>query len=219
MRGQNPKAVEARERKKAAATQKKEEEARRKEDAKWADDDKHVQAKLSRKAEQEAKQEEKNRRKAELRELEQEEARKVTSNKAGKPAPKKLTRADILLRQVQKKKKKEKEKEKEREETADLLQPNINHLLREERFNALLQGEELVSASGVDAALTQLEGGEGGDKHPEKRMKAAYRQYEEEWIERLRQEYPSLKRSQLKEKIFRQWQKAPENPMNQVQEC
>lgn len=216
MRGQNPRAVEARERKRAAAAQKKEEEARRKEDAKWVDNDKLVTAKLNRKAEQEAKQEEKARRRAELRELEEEEMRKLQSSKATKPAPKKLTRAEILLRQIQAEK--EKQKQEAEHEIVDLLQPNINHILREQKFDALLRGEEVVSASGVDAALEELEG-KDVDKHPERRMKAAYREYEEIWMERFRAECPSLKRSQLKERIFRQWQKAPENPMNQTKEA
>lgn len=63
----------------------------------------------------------------------------------------------------------------------------------------------------------------------------AYTAYEEEWIEILKREVkntdfnslsllnlvefqnPTLKRSQMKEKIWKQWQKAPENPQNQTQ--
>eukprot|EP00657_Telonema_sp_P-1_P010077 TRINITY_DN4370_c0_g1_i2.p1 TRINITY_DN4370_c0_g1~~TRINITY_DN4370_c0_g1_i2.p1 ORF type:complete len:127 (-),score=57.24 TRINITY_DN4370_c0_g1_i2:120-500(-) len=52
------------------------------------------------------------------------------------------------------------------------------------------------------------------DKHPEKRMKAAYKAYEEAQLPLMREDYPNLKLSQYKEKIFQQWQKSPENPMN-----
>eukprot|EP01053_Blabericola_migrator_P000951 Blabericola_migrator_1__950@NODE_1239_length_5016_cov_82_322287_g838_i0_p3_GENE_NODE_1239_length_5016_cov_82_322287_g838_i0NODE_1239_length_5016_cov_82_322287_g838_i0_p3_ORF_typecomplete_len219_score60_55Ccdc124/PF06244_12/2_7e24_NODE_1239_length_5016_cov_82_322287_g838_i030513707 len=214
--GQNPKAVEARERKKAAADAKKLEEAKRKEDAKWVDDDKHINARLSRKAEQEAKAEEKLRKKAELKEIEQDEQSKLQSTKPGKTAaPKKLTRAEILLRQMQADQER-KAQERAAKAQDDLLQPNINHMLREEHINAVLEGTEIVGASGIDAALGQLEG-EAEDMHPERRRKAAYKAYEEEWIERMKLEHPGLKRSQMKERIFKQWQSAPENPVNQAQ--
>ncbi len=63
------------------------------------------------------------------------------------------------------------------------------------------------SSSKGDAALV--------DRHPERRMKAAYAAYEEKWLPILKEENPGLRLSQLKERLFRQWQKAPENPMNQ----
>ena len=50
-------------------------------------------------------------------------------------------------------------------------------------------------------------------------MKAAFAEYEEAQMPIFRAEYPSLKRSQLMEKIFKQWQKAPENPMVQRAEA
>jgi hypothetical protein len=53
----------------------------------------------------------------------------------------------------------------------------------------------------------------GGDAHPERRMKAAWLAYEEKQLPLLRMEKPGLKQSQYKDMIWRQWQKAPENPM------
>lgn len=53
----------------------------------------------------------------------------------------------------------------------------------------------------------------GGDAHPEKRMKAAFLAYEERHLPLLRMEKPGLKQSQYKEMVWRQWQKAPENPV------
>eukprot|EP01056_Protomagalhaensia_sp_Gyna25_P002589 Protomagalhaensia_sp_Gyna_25__2588@NODE_2471_length_1067_cov_11_138132_g2047_i0_p1_GENE_NODE_2471_length_1067_cov_11_138132_g2047_i0NODE_2471_length_1067_cov_11_138132_g2047_i0_p1_ORF_typecomplete_len218_score61_90Ccdc124/PF06244_12/1_8e04Ccdc124/PF06244_12/2_6e30Toxindeaminase/PF14424_6/0_68Toxindeaminase/PF14424_6/2_8e03Borrelia_P83/PF05262_11/6_8BNIP2/PF12496_8/6_8_NODE_2471_length_1067_cov_11_138132_g2047_i0107760 len=217
MRGQNPRAVEARERKKAAADAKKEAEQRAREDAKWVDDDKHTNARINRKAETEAKVEERLRRKLELKELEEEENRKVASTKQAKAQPKKLTRAEIARRQLAAQRQQE-EEAKEKTTQVDLLQPNINHMLREERFNALVEGQDITVASGIDAALEQLEEAPAPDLHPERRRKVAYKEYEEEWIERLKVEHPGLKRSQMKERIFKQWQSAPENPMNQVPE-
>ena len=47
--------------------------------------------------------------------------------------------------------------------------------------------------------------GEGAwDKHPEKRAKAAYLKFEEERMGELKEEYPTLKMSQLKEKLWKE---------------
>lgn len=52
------------------------------------------------------------------------------------------------------------------------------------------------------------------DLHPEKRMKAAFTAYEERRLKELKIEKPSLRLSQLKQMIFKEWQKSPENPLN-----
>lgn len=54
------------------------------------------------------------------------------------------------------------------------------------------------------------------DKHPEKRMKAAYTAFEEKRLAQLKEEQPTLRLSQLKQLIFKEWQKSPENPLNQT---
>ena len=48
-----------------------------------------------------------------------------------------------------------------------------------------------------------MEGGEQ-DKHPEKRAKAAYKNFEDERLKEMRKEYPTLKISQLKEKLWKE---------------
>lgn len=66
------------------------------------------------------------------------------------------------------------------------------------------------------------------DKHPEKRRQAAYMKFEEERLPEMKIEFPGLKLSQYKEKLFKevrnirnsltfnlQWKKSPLNPMNQ----
>jgi hypothetical protein len=42
------------------------------------------------------------------------------------------------------------------------------------------------------------------DKHPEKRLKAAYAKFEEDRLQEMKEEMPGLKLSQYKEKIFRE---------------
>lgn len=53
------------------------------------------------------------------------------------------------------------------------------------------------------------------DKHPEKRLKAAYNSFEEINLPRLKAENPSLRLSQLKQMLRKEWLKSPQNPMNQ----
>ena len=74
-----------------------------------------------------------------------------------------------------------------------------------------------VHGTGVDAALSAMSLGGGGkaDEHPEKRMKAAYKAYEEKMLPEMKIQYPGLKRQQYLDKIFTSWKKSPENPMNQ----
>lgn len=91
---------------------------------------------------------------------------------------------------------------------------NPNIALAEERRQAEEAGQEYVTASSVTgflAAADELP----ADRAPERRLRAAHAAYEAEWLPRMKAEFPSLKRSQLKEKIWKQWLKAPENPMNQ----
>merc|ERR1719312_1920767 len=84
----------------------------------------------------------------------------------------------------------------------------------EENLNRVeIEGE---SASSVTEAIKVLSiaQDEKVDKHPEKRMKAAYTEFEERRLQELKAENKSLKLSQLKQMIFKEWQKHPDNPLN-----
>ncbi|PNW73363.1 hypothetical protein CHLRE_14g629500v5 [Chlamydomonas reinhardtii] len=77
------------------------------------------------------------------------------------------------------------------------------------------RGIEGVDARGVDAALKVLTvKEEEQEKHPEKRMKAAWKAYEERMLPQLKEEKPGLKMSQYKDMLWKTWQKAPDNPLN-----
>lgn len=101
-------------------------------------------------------------------------------------------------------------------DTTDIIN---THELQTKQLNASMKKNgSLVDASGMDAALSVLSvngnGGPGGDIHPEKRMKALHLAFEERMMTQMKEEYPGLKRSQYKEKIFNLWKKSPENPLN-----
>ena len=76
------------------------------------------------------------------------------------------------------------------------------------------------AAQAVPSARRRGDGEQGGkavradDKHPEKRMKAAFKGYEDRELPKLRAEFPTLRRSQLNELLFRNWSRSSENPLN-----
>jgi hypothetical protein len=84
-------------------------------------------------------------------------------------------------------------------------------------INNRLEEDDFVEASGLDAAIDTLEiavGGPGAtiDEHPERRQKALYNAFYEANLPLMKEEYPGLKLSQYKERIFELWKTAPENP-------
>jgi hypothetical protein len=69
-------------------------------------------------------------------------------------------------------------------------------------------------AQTIDEALVVLQVKDDDDKHPEKRMKAAYKAFESVNLPRLKEEHPTFKLSQLKQLLQKEWMKSPENPLN-----
>lgn len=80
-----------------------------------------------------------------------------------------------------------------------------------------------LSASGIDKALEALAltskdrgvSDKDIDRHPERRVKAAFAAYEDRRLPELRKENPGLRLQQIKNLLFKEFQKSPENPMNQ----
>ena len=72
-----------------------------------------------------------------------------------------------------------------------------------------------MQARTVDEAIAVL-GGSGGaakvDKHPERRIKAAFAAFEEREMPRLKAENPTLRMSQLRQVLKKEWMKSPDNP-------
>lgn len=52
------------------------------------------------------------------------------------------------------------------------------------------------------------------DRHPEKRMKAAFKAFEVANMSRIKKENPSLKLSQWHQILYKEWQKSDQNPIN-----
>lgn len=208
--GENSKAATARARKaeaKAVADARKKQEE---EDALWQETDKHVLKKGQRKDDKEKRRMELLERKKENQRLLDEENSKMKgkSQKEGLSGGK-VTRAQIeetLQNELQQQQQQQlPPKEKSHLETP--LEENVNRVIPE---------EGTVEARTIEDAIAVLSTGpEDLDRHPERRMKAAFAAYEDENMPRLKKENPNMRLSQLKQQLKKEWVKAPENPLNQ----
>lgn len=152
-------------------------------------------------------------------------AKKVSAKKAQEE----LARQEKLA-------KKQERKELEAKESAEIssgkLRANNNRGDADERLSttstmsstgALIKDFSSFSIDDALAAMNQNESasqdGDGTeiDRHPEKRAKAAYANFERREMARLKEDNPTLRHSQLKTRLYKLWQKSPDNPMNQQQ--
>ncbi|KAH9961097.1 hypothetical protein BC827DRAFT_1205169 [Russula dissimulans] len=91
------------------------------------------------------------------------------------------------------------------------------------------QEVESFAATGIDNALDLLDvvtakmdkasvGNQAAtiEKHPERRFKAAFNTFVDRELPNIRAEQPGLRLQQYKDLLFKQFQKSPENPFNQV---
>ncbi|EDO45700.1 predicted protein [Nematostella vectensis] len=129
-----------------------------------------------------------------------------TSNSSAK-----MTRAQITEHQAKLAAEQEKLQKQKQQETIhdEPLEENPNQKMAE-----LLEAEGAVEARSVEEAIATLSVEQKIEKHPEKRLKAAYAEFEERELPRLKQENPNLRLSQLKQMLRKDWMKSPENPLN-----
>ncbi|KAM9101307.1 coiled-coil domain-containing protein 124-like isoform 1-T1 [Sarcophilus harrisii] len=147
-------------------------------------------------------------RKKELQRLLEEEDSKL-KGKSPKPlTPGKVTRAQIeeTLRRDQ--------QQKENEDTVDKPKSHLEVPL-EENVNRRVPEEGSVEARTIEDAIAVLSVSEDSDRHPERRMKAAFTAFEELHLPRLKKENPNMRLSQLKQLLKKEWMRSPDNPMNQ----
>lgn len=128
-------------------------------------------------------------------------------NSAAKPQ--KVTRYQLEQSQILSPQEKAQREEEERLRRARIVK------MDELEENTNRQSEDaMVSASSLDEALSQFGiTQEEEDEHPERRMKAAFRAFEEREFPRIKKDNPSLKFSQWKQLLWGEWQKSPENPV------
>eukprot|EP01104_Vermistella_antarctica_P016616 TRINITY_DN5683_c0_g1_i1.p1 TRINITY_DN5683_c0_g1~~TRINITY_DN5683_c0_g1_i1.p1 ORF type:complete len:225 (-),score=54.15 TRINITY_DN5683_c0_g1_i1:47-721(-) len=213
--GVNHRAVATKERRQEAANSAKSSKEKAAEDAIWADNDKQAMKKEGQREAASSK--------AAAKQAAREEARAALAKeeaelaKLGKPkgASRGLTRAQIQA-----------QAQKDREEKArkDAAADGSNGIVAEQplganrnREIAQARADGHVDASGIDSAVQDLSLSEGAteeDRNPERRRKALHKAYEAREFPRLKADNPGMKRQQLKQLCFKNWQKSPENPMN-----
>lgn len=207
--GENTKSAAARARRaqaKAAADARRQQEL---EDAYWKDEDKHVMRKEQRKEEREKRRQEQLERKKELQRLLEEEDSKLKGKSPKQQVPAgKVTRAQIeeTIRRDQQQKESSDTVEKEKTHLEVPLEENINRRVLEEGS---------VEARTIEDAIAVLSVSSAAERHPERRLRAAFSAFEELQLPRLRQQNPNMRLSQLRQLLKKEWMKAPENPMNQ----
>ncbi|CAJ0578371.1 unnamed protein product, partial [Mesorhabditis spiculigera] len=208
--GENSKAAVARERKAEVKKNENEKKQKAAEDALWADDDKQVLKKQQRKEEDEKKRLEQLKRKEENRQAYEEDMANATvkPNVAVKKSEK-VTRAQLAARaeamlRAAEEEKRAKDMEARRLAEIDHLQENVNRLELDESV-----------ARNVEEAIAVLGDNEPDpEKHPEKRLRAAYQKYEEVRLPELKKENPTYRMTQLKQVLWKEWKKSPQNPLN-----
>lgn len=164
------------------------------------DSDKKVLKKQQKKEEQDRKKQEQLKKKAEIKALLQKE--EASTVKAKKLAPVKVTRAEIVKKAIQH----EEEKGKNVVSRGTPLVQNINRLE--------VEGEVARTINEAIAVLNNTH--RNVDRHPEKRLKAAFEKYEARRLNELKSEKVGLRLSQIKEQIWKDWNKSSENPLNHV---
>lgn len=198
--GENSKAVAARARKAAAKEAENTKKALEAEEKAWQDDDKQLLKKRQKQEELEKKRQQQLEKKAEAKALLEKEM--ATIKVGGKQPAAKVVRAEILAATEKRNQAAKVEKKKEEEKP---IEENLNRVI--------IEGE---TAHGIDEALSILSMKDPEvDRHPEKRMKAAYASFEERMMPIIKEQNPTLRLSQLKQILKKEWMKSPENPLNQ----
>ncbi|CAL1372901.1 unnamed protein product [Linum trigynum] len=222
--GVNSKAEEARARKNATESEKKQREAREKEEKYW----KEAEGPKSRAAKKREEEEEKRaeaaarkaeaKRLAELEEKELEKSLKKVDKKATRvsiPVPK-VTEAELRRRREQEQaalEKKSEEAKKKQTRTAE--EEEYERLVLVENTN---RDDSIIDARTVEDAIAHLTVAESlpVDRHPERRLKASFKAFEEAELPKLKEEKPGLTHNQYKDMIWKMWKKSPDNPLNQI---
>ncbi|VFQ69477.1 unnamed protein product [Cuscuta campestris] len=221
--GVNSKAEASRARKSAVETERKDREAREKEDQYWREAE-GSKSRAAKKREEEAeKRAEAAAKKAEARRLAQQEEEELA--KSLKKPDKKADRVSIPVKVT------EAELRRRREEEQVAIQRRAEEEKRrqarvaaEEEYERMVlvtntnRDDSIIEARSVDEALARLTVAENlpVDKHPEKRLKASFKAFEEYELPRLKADKPGLTHTQYKDMIWKLWKKSPDNPLNQV---
>lgn len=223
--GINSKAEEARARKNTAEVEKKKKEAQEKEEQYWKDAEGPKSKAAKKKEEEAAKRAEAAAKKAELRKLQELEEKEL--EKAGKKVDKKANRVSIPVPKVTEAElaKQKEEERKQIEARVEEAKKRGSRMADEEEYEKMIlienknRDDSLLEAHSVEEALEQMTVSTlPPDRHPERRLKASFKAFEEAELPRLKEEKPGLLHNQYKDLLWKLWKKSPDNPLNQAAE-
>ncbi|XP_029116865.1 uncharacterized protein [Elaeis guineensis] len=225
--GVNSKAEAARARRGAAEAERKERETHEKEEQYWRAAE-GPKSRAAKKREDEAeKRAEAATRKAENRKIAEIEQQEL--EKSGRKPDRKASRVSIPVPKVT-----EVELERRREEerqrilrNAEAAKKRETRTADEEEYERLIlvantnRDDSVIEAHSVEDAIARMAITEPSlppDRHPERRLKASFKAFEEAELAKLKEEKPGLTLNQYKDMIWKLWKKSPDNPLNQVAE-
>ncbi|KAJ7978667.1 coiled-coil domain-containing protein [Quillaja saponaria] len=222
--GINSKAEEARARKSAAEDERKQREAREKEDHYWREAE-GSKSRAAKKREEEAeKRAEAAARKAEARRLAELEEKEI--EKSIKKPDKKADRVAIPVPKVTEAelRKRREEEQAELERKAGEAKKRQSRTAAEEEYERMVlvmnknRDDSIIEARSVEDAIAQMTVADNlpVDRHPERRLKASFKAFEEAELPKLKEEKPGLTHTQYKDMIWKLWKKSPDNPLNQI---
>ncbi|KAG2706116.1 hypothetical protein I3843_05G079300 [Carya illinoinensis] len=224
--GVNSKAEAARARKSATESERKDREAREKEERYWREAE-GAKSRAAKKREEEAeKRAEASARKAEARRLAEMEEKEL--EKAGKKPDKKANRVSIpvpKMTEVELRRRRE-EEEAELRRKSEEAKKRQNRTAAEEEYERMVlvtntnRDESIIEARTVEDAIAHMTVADSlpVDRHPERRLKASFKAFEEAELPKLKEEKPGLTHNQYKDMIWKLWKKSPDNPLNQIAE-
>ena len=208
--GINDKSAASRDRNNQRKERVAQEKAQAIENANWKETDKHEIKKAERIAQREAKELERLAREAEKSALRRAEENALSSSSA----PKKVTHFELQ---------RDLERTSSRNRMAHSSSQNFispdehaSTLMSHSTCatNATIADDAQVIASGFDTVSDALSGlSAQPDRHPERRMKAAFLQYQSTHLPKLKRDIPGLRLSQYKQMLWDKWLKSPENPI------
>ncbi|CAH8363853.1 unnamed protein product [Eruca vesicaria subsp. sativa] len=222
--GVNSKAEVARSRKNAAEAEQKDRQTREKEEQYWREAE-GPKSKAAKKREEEAeKKAETAAKKAEAKRLAEQEERELEKalkkpdkkvNRVAAPVPK-VTEAELIKRRE--------EEQAALAKKSEEVKKRQTRMAGEEEYEKMVlvsntnRDDSVIDARSVDEALAKMTVGDNlpVDRHPEKRLKASFKAFEEVEMPRLKEEKPGLTHTQYKDLIWKMWKKSPDNPLNQA---
>ncbi|MBA0760247.1 hypothetical protein Gotri_023006 [Gossypium trilobum] len=187
--GVNSKAEAARARKSATEAERKDREAREKEEQYWREAEKEIEKALKKPDKK--------------------------ANRVAIPVPK-VTEAELQKRKE--------EEQAEMAKKAEEAKKRQSRTAAEEEYERMVlvtnmnRDDSLIEARSVEEAIAQMSVADTlpPDRHPERRLKASFKAFEEAELPRLKEEKPGLTHNQYKDMIWKLWKKSPDNPLNQA---